>query len=128
MGRRVALVHDYLLTLRGAERTFVAMAEVWPEAPIHTLLYDQEATRGRFAGRRIVTSALQHTGIRQDAFRNLLALSPGATARLPLDEHALVVSSSSAFAHGVRPRAPHVCYCPSPFRYAWHNRREALAE
>jgi glycosyltransferase involved in cell wall biosynthesis len=128
MGSRVALVHDYLLTLRGAERTFAAMAEVWPEAPIHTLLYDQAATQGRFAGRRIVTSGLQRAGVRQDAFRNLLPLYPAAIARLPLDDHDLVVSSSSAFAHGVRTRAPHVCYCHSPFRYAWHNRREALAE
>ena len=48
---RLALVHDYLLVLRGAERTFAAMADVWPEAPIVTLLYDEEGTDGRFAGR-----------------------------------------------------------------------------
>jgi glycosyltransferase involved in cell wall biosynthesis len=130
MAERVALVHDYLLTLRGAERTFAAMAEIWPDAPIHTLLYDEEATHRRFAGRRIVTSALQRTGVRQDSFRNLLPLYPTAIARLPLDPHDLVVSSSSAFAHGVRVarRAQHICYCHSPFRYAWHHRREALAE
>jgi glycosyltransferase involved in cell wall biosynthesis len=42
----------------------------------------------------------------------------------------LVVSSSSAFAHGVRPGAGavHVCYCHSPFRYAWHERGRALEE
>jgi glycosyltransferase involved in cell wall biosynthesis len=130
VAERVALVHDYLLTLRGAERTFAAMADVWPGAPIHTLLYDQEGTHGRFAGRRIVTSALQRTGVRQDSFRNLLPLYPTAIALLELDPHDLVVSSSSAFAHGVRAArgARHVCYCHSPFRYAWHNRREALAE
>lgn len=130
MSTRVALVHDYLLTLRGAERTFAAMADLWPGAPIHTLLYDEEGTRGRFAGRRVVTSALQRTGVRQDSFRNLLPLYPLAISRLRLDEHDLVVSSSSAFAHGARAArgAQHVCYCHSPFRYAWHHRREALSE
>ncbi len=42
----IALVHDYLLVLRGAERTFAAMTDVWPEAPIFTLLYDEAGTRG----------------------------------------------------------------------------------
>src|SRR3954447_21876411 len=130
MQPRVALGHDYLLTLRGAERTFAVMAELWPEAPIHTLLYDPEGTRGRFAGRRIVTSPLQRAGVRQESFRSLLPLYPTAIRRLPLDPHDLVVSSSSAFAHGVRtaPEAQHVCYCHSPFRYAWHDRQAALAE
>jgi glycosyltransferase involved in cell wall biosynthesis len=130
MPLRVALAHDYLLVLRGAERTFAEMAEVWPEAPIHTLLYDEDGTRGRFAGRRIVTSALQHAGVAQGSFRHLMPLYPTAIRRLPLDPHDLVVSSSSAFAHGVRadPGAAHVCYCHSPFRYAWHGRRQALAE
>src|SRR6185437_15907909 len=44
----VALVHDYLLVRRGAERTFEAIAECWPEAPIYTLLYDPEGSEGRF--------------------------------------------------------------------------------
>ncbi len=47
----LALVHDYLLVLRGAERTFAAMTDAWPEAPIVTLLYDEAGTEGRFAGR-----------------------------------------------------------------------------
>ncbi len=46
----IALVHDYLLVNRGAERTFSAIAECWPEAPIYTLLYDEEGTEGRFTG------------------------------------------------------------------------------
>jgi glycosyltransferase involved in cell wall biosynthesis len=124
------LVHDYLLVLRGAERTFAVMADTWPDAPIATLLYDEAETEGRFAGRQISTSALQRLGLRQGNFRAALPLYPTAARRLDLGAARTVVSSSSAFAHGVRkpPGARHVCYCHSPFRYAWHAQDHALAE
>jgi glycosyltransferase involved in cell wall biosynthesis len=125
-----ALVHDYLLVLRGAERTFAAMADIWPTAPVYTLLYDDETVGERFAGHEIVTSPLQRVGVRQRSFRALLPLYPWLAQRLPVDGHDVVVSSSSAFAHGVRPAAgaTHVCYCHSPFRYAWHEYERALDE
>jgi glycosyltransferase involved in cell wall biosynthesis len=127
---RVALVHDYLLVARGAERTFAAMAECWPEAPIFTTLFSDAGTHGWFADRTVETSPLQHLGIRQDGFRRLLPLYPWAVGRLDLGRHDVVVSSSSAFAHGVRPDigAVHVCYCHNPFRYVWHERDLALRE
>jgi glycosyltransferase involved in cell wall biosynthesis len=126
----VALVHDYLLVLRGAERTFAAMTEIWPDAPILTLLYDERGTEGRFLGRAVTTSPLQHVGARQCTFRRFLPLFPTAIRSLSLDGFDCIVSSSSAFAHGARkpPGAKHVCYCYTPFRYAWHERRRALAE
>jgi glycosyltransferase involved in cell wall biosynthesis len=127
---RLALVHDYLLVLRGAERTFAALADAWPEAPIVTLLYDEQGTEGRFRGRRVETSALQRLGLSQRNFRALLPVFPTATRRLDLTGFDCILSSSSAFAHGVRPRAGarHVCYCHSPFRYAWHEQARALME
>jgi glycosyltransferase involved in cell wall biosynthesis len=126
----VALVHDYLLVLRGAERTFAAIGDCFDGAPIHTLLYDEHGTEGRFAGHPVVPSLLQRTGVRQRGFRKLLPLFPLAVRTLPVRDRRLVVSSSSAFAHGVRaaPDATHVCYCHSPFRYAWFERARALAE
>ncbi len=137
MGRRaipapgpIGLAHDYLLVMRGAERTFAAIAECWPDAPIYTALYSEEGTGGRFSGRSITTSRLQRLPIRQGRFRTLLPLYPRAVAGLPVHGHPLVVSSSSAFAHGVRasPEATHICYSYTPFRYAWHERATALAE
>jgi glycosyltransferase involved in cell wall biosynthesis len=127
---RLALVHDYLLVLRGAERTFAAMADAWADAPIVTLFYDEAGTEGRFAGRSVTTSPLQRLGVRQRNFRALLPVLPAATRRLNLSGFDCVVSSSSAFAHGVRPAsgARHVCYCHSPFRYAWHEQARALSE
>jgi len=127
---RLALVHDYLLVMRGAERTFASMTEAWPDASIVTLLYDSAGTEGRFAGRDLTTSALQRLPVDQSNFRALLWAFPSATRRLDLSGFDCVVSSSSAFAHGVRPApgARHVCYCHSPFRYAWHEQARALSE
>lgn len=125
-----ALVHDYLLVMRGAERTFAAMADAWPQAPISTLLYDETGTQGRFADRRIAVSRLQALRLRQHNFRHALPLFPAAASDMSLAEHDVVVSSSSAFAHGIRtaPDAVHVCYCHSPFRYVWHERDRATKE
>lgn len=127
---RVALAHDYLLVLRGAERTFAAITDLYPQAPIFTLLYDELGTRGRFADRFISTSPLQRLRVRQSSFRRLLPLYPAAAARLRPKECDVVLSSSSAFAHGLRAPAGavHVCYCHAPFRYAWYEQERALKE
>ena len=128
-GRSVALAHDYLLVMRGAERTFEAMAQCWPDAPVHTLLYDRDATAGRFDRHRIKTSMLQRTGVRQKGFRRLLPFFPAAADRMSVGDADVVISSSSAFAHGIgRDDTERICYCHSPFRYVWHERRRALSE
>jgi glycosyltransferase involved in cell wall biosynthesis len=126
----VTLAHDYLLVMRGAERTFAAIADLYRQAPIFTLLYDEEGTDGRFADRSITTSPLQRLGIRQSGFRRLLPLYPTAVKRLRLPPSQLVLSSSSAFAHGVTvpEGAVHLCYCYTPFRYAWYEEERALEE
>jgi glycosyltransferase involved in cell wall biosynthesis len=127
-GDRVALVHDYLLVMRGAERAFAAIAALWPDAPIYTLLYDATATGDSFPEGRVRSSYLQRTGIKQRGFRRMLPLLPRAAESLPVQGADLVISSSSAFAHGVRPAvgATHVCYCYTPFRYAWHERDQTI--
>jgi glycosyltransferase involved in cell wall biosynthesis len=126
----IALVHDYLLVMRGAERTFAAMAATWPEAPIYTLLYDEAGTGGVFRGRDVHTSYLQKLRVRQSGFRRLLPLFPRAAEHLPVQEYDLILSSSSAFAHGARPGpdAKHICYCHTPFRYPWFEEKGALEE
>jgi glycosyltransferase involved in cell wall biosynthesis len=125
-----ALVHDYLLVMRGAERSFAAMADCWPEADIYTTLYDPHGTQYKFSTHNVTASYLQHLGLRQSNFRRALPLFPRAVESLPLQDRDLVISSSSAFAHGVKlhPDAVHVCYCYTPFRYAWHERARALDE
>jgi glycosyltransferase involved in cell wall biosynthesis len=130
LDQRVVLAHDYLLVMRGAERTFAAIAALYARAPIFTLLYDERGTDGRFADRSITTSPLQRLGVGQSTFRRLLPLYPWAIERLELPACDVVLSSSSAFAHGVRAPsgALHVCYCYTPFRYAWYVEERALGE
>jgi len=128
--RRVALVHDFLLDVRGAERVFLALCDIFPDADLFTAVYDERGTEGRFAARRPATSFLQR--VRPDArtFRALLPLYPYAMEALDLSGYDLVISSSSAWAHGViaDPGAVHVCYCHNPFRYAWNAREATLAK
>jgi glycosyltransferase involved in cell wall biosynthesis len=126
--RRVALVHDFLVDVRGAERTFEVVCDIWPQADLFTAVYDEEGTEGRFAGRTVHASFLQRIRPTARNFRALLPLYPLAMERLDLSGYDLVVSSSSAWAHGVVPDedAVHVCYCHNPFRYAWDEREATL--
>jgi len=128
--RSVVLAHDYLLVMRGAERSFAALCDLWPGAPIASLLYDDSIFGERLVGHDVRTSPLQYLGARQATFKALLPLMPWAAEQLDVSGHDLVISSSSAFAHGVRPdpEAVHVCYCYTPFRYAWYEREYGLAQ
>jgi glycosyltransferase involved in cell wall biosynthesis len=127
---RVALVHDFLLDLRGAERAFLELCDLWPDADIYTVVYDEDGTEGRFAGRTIHTSFLQRLRPSDRTFRALLPLYPAAVESLALGEYDLVLSSSSAWAHAVlcHERSTHVSYCYNPFRYAWSDRDRTLAD
>src|SRR5215210_7209607 len=127
-GTRVALVHDFLLDLRGAERVFLSLCDAWPEADVFTAVYDERGTEGRFAHRSPRTSFLQRLRPTARSFRPLLPLYPHAIESLDLRGYETVISSSSAWAHGVLvdPEAVHVCYCHNPFRYAWSEREATL--
>jgi glycosyltransferase involved in cell wall biosynthesis len=126
---KVALVHDFLLDLRGAERVFAAICDAWPEADVFTAVYDEAGTEGRFRARDPQASFLQRLRPTARTFRPLLPLYPHAVESLDLRGYDLVVSSSSAWAHGVLvdPGAVHVCYCHNPFRYAWSEREATLS-
>jgi len=127
---RVALVHDYLVQgLRGAERVLAVLHEMWPAAPVYTLVHDPEAMGPEFADWDIRTSFIQRLpgGVRH--YQKLIALMPAAVERLPLGEYDLVISDSSAWTKSARQRegARHVCYCHSPARFLWHWSDEYVA-
>ncbi len=126
---RIALVHDFLLDVRGAERVFAEICRLFPQADVFTAVYDERGTEGMFRGRDVQTTGLQRLRPSARTFRALLPFYPHAIERLDLSAYDLVVSSSSAWAHGVIPheRAVHLCYCHNPFRYAWNARAETLA-
>src|SRR6478736_1075884 len=69
---RVALVHDFLLDLRGAERVFAAICDIWPNADVFTAVYDERGTEGRFAARAPQASFLQKLRPTSNTFRPLL--------------------------------------------------------
>jgi glycosyltransferase involved in cell wall biosynthesis len=126
---RVALVHDFLLDVRGAERVFIELCEMWPAADVYTAIYDEQGTEGRFAGRDVHTSFLQRLHPSATTFRVLLPFYPAAVESFDLSGYDLVVSSSSAWAHAVLcdERSVHVSYCHNPFRYAWNDRDRTLS-
>jgi glycosyltransferase involved in cell wall biosynthesis len=128
--RRVALVHDFLLDVRGAERVFSALCDMYPDADVYTAVYDELGTERRFSHRTVNTSFLQRLRPTARTFRALLPLYPYAMEALDLSSYDLVISSSSAWAHGVivDENAVHVCYCHNPFRYAWNAREETLKQ
>ena len=102
---------------------------MWPEADIFTAVYDEVGTEGCFAGRRVHSSFLQRLRPSAANFRVWLPLYPAAIESFDLSGYELVVSSSSAWAHGVLcgERTVHVSYCHNPFRYAWNDRDPTLA-
>jgi glycosyltransferase involved in cell wall biosynthesis len=126
--RRIALVHDFLLDLRGAERVFAEICDIWPHADVYSAVYDEAGTHGRFADREVRTSFLQKLRPTAKTFRSLLPLYPYAIESFDLSDYDVVISSSSAWAHGAiaGEQAVHLCYCYNPFRYAWNEREATL--
>ncbi len=127
---RTALVHDFLVSVRGADRVFLEICDIYPDADIFTPIYDEKGTGHRLAHRPVYTSYLQRLHPSARTFRSLLPLYPAAVESLDLTGYELVISSSSAWAHAVicEEGAVHVCYCHNPFRYAWNERHRVLAE
>lgn len=117
----MALVHDYLVQYGGAERVLEALADIFPDAPIFTLLYDEEKMNGALKGKIIKTSFLQKIPFAKKHHRLFLALMPLAAESLDLSGYDLIISDSSSYAKGVKKRkdALHICYCHTPLRYAW---------
>jgi glycosyltransferase involved in cell wall biosynthesis len=125
----VALVHDFLLDVRGAERVFLVMCDIWPQADVFTTVYDEVGTEGRFAHRTVNSSFLQRLRPSSRTFRALLPLYPSAIESLDMSGYDIVVSSSSAWSHAVicNEDTVHISYCHNPFRYAWNDRDQTLA-
>lgn len=128
---KVAIVAELLVKMGGAERVVKKFAEMYPDAPIYTLLYDEEKCGKDFPAARIKPSFLQKfPKFIRKRYRWLLALMPYAVESFDLSGYDLVISSSSAFAHGALTNSEtlHVCYCHSPMRYAWDYAHEYLKE
>jgi glycosyltransferase involved in cell wall biosynthesis len=107
--------------MRGGERCLEVLCELFPDAPLFTLLHVPGSVAPRIERRRIVTSFVQRLPRAAERYRSYLPLFPLAIGRFDLAGYDLVVSMSHCVAKGVRvaPRALHLCYCFSPMRYVW---------
>lgn len=128
---RVAIVHDWLATSGGAELVLEQLLLCYPSADVFTLVdFMPESERGFLSGQRITTSFIQHLPGARRYFRHFLPLMPRAIEALDVSQYDLVVSSSWAFAKGVktRPGQTHVSYVHTPIRYAWDQQERYLQQ
>jgi glycosyltransferase involved in cell wall biosynthesis len=118
---RVVLVHDWLTGMRGGEKCLEPLCRRWPHARLLTLLYRPGSVSPAIERTRIRASFLNALPGVEKYYRYLLPLMPFAAGWRVLDAE-LVVSLSHAVAKSARPPkgVPHVCYCFTPMRYAWH--------
>lgn len=121
MTRKVALVHDWLVGQGGGERVLKCMHEIWPDAPIYTLVYDEDKAPSWLKNCDVRTTYIQGWPGGKTHHKYLLSFMPKAWEALDLTEFDLVVSSCMSCCKGVltRPDALHVCFCHSPIRYVW---------
>jgi len=155
---KVALVHELLTQKGGAERVLRVLAAMYPDAPIYTLLYDEKKLGDWFPRTRIRTSALQKFARFSSNHHYYLSWFPNAVEAwnfdpcsshhpppslklrrtgnpLPFEGEReecfdLVISSSSAFAHGIitNGKPKHLCYVHSPARYLWDRTHDVLTQ
>lgn len=125
---RVALVHNWLVTLGGADRVLLALHEEFPQAPVFVAVHDLQRLPDSFRSLDVHATWLQRIPGAAQYHRLLVPLMPLAFSRLILREYDLVISSSHACSHCVcAPGALHICYCHTPMRYAWDLEDEYLA-
>ncbi len=119
---KVALVHDYLMEMGGAERVLLVLAEIFPDAPIFTLLYDPVNWDQYLPRQRVRVSSLHKLpGFVRRQRRWLLPFYPLVTEGINLRDFDVVISSSAGFIKGVitRPKTVHISYCHPPTRFLW---------
>jgi glycosyltransferase involved in cell wall biosynthesis len=128
---RVAVVHDWLVTYGGAERTLARILECYPQAEVFTLVdFLPPAQRAFLGDRPVHTSFLQKLPGARRFYRNFLPWMPLAVESFDLSAFDLVISSSFCVAKGVLtgPDQVHVSYVHSPMRYAWDLQHQYLRE
>lgn len=119
---KIALVHDFLTQIGGAEKVLEALTELYPQAPIFTLLYAPEKMQGMFAQKEIRPSYLQKfPRFLRKRYRWLLPFFMVAPETFDLREFDLVISSTGAWSKGIvtKLNTKHVSYVHSPMRFVW---------
>jgi len=120
---KIALVHDYLVQYGGAERVLECFTELYPKAPIYTLVYNEKFMHGVFADKNIKTSFIQKIPFAKRYHRIFPQFMPMAIEQFDLSNYDIVLSDSSSYAKGVITGSDtlHICYMHTPMRYAWDD-------
>jgi glycosyltransferase involved in cell wall biosynthesis len=118
---RVAIVHYWLVNMRGGEKVIEAFLEMFPQADIYTHVYDPQSMPETIKSKKIFTSYIQKLPFAKKMYQKYMPLMPRALSEFNLQEYDLVISSESGPAKGVvaNPNAYHICYCHTPMRYLW---------
>lgn len=127
---RIAFVHEYLNQFGGAERLLQVLCALFPNAPIYTLLYDENATGGVFSGQVIRTSFLQKVPFAKKHHRLFPMLMPLAIELFDFSDFDLVISISASFAKGIitKPHTKHISYCLTPPRFLWDESQQFVKD
>lgn len=128
---RVAIIHYWLVGMRGGERVIESLCEIFPNADIFTHVYDPDNVSNIFARHKVYTTFINHMPRARYLYQKYLPLMPLALEELDLRDYDIVISSESGPAKGVitGPDTIHICYCHTPMRYAWnmyHDYRESI--
>ncbi|MBY6005218.1 glycosyltransferase [Salipiger bermudensis] len=120
-GRRVAIIHYWLVGMRGGEKVIEALCRMFPEADIFTHVADPSNLSDTLNRHRIIQTRIGRLPMAKRMYQRYLPLMPRALEEIDLTGYDLVISSESGPAKGViaPPDAPHLCYCHSPMRYLW---------
>ncbi|KKQ44759.1 MAG: Glycosyl transferase group 1 [Candidatus Moranbacteria bacterium GW2011_GWC2_37_8] len=120
---KIAFVHDYLVQYGGAERVLECLSELYPYAPIYTIVYNKDAMHGVFEDKLIYTSYLQKIPFARTWHRIFPLLMPPAVEEFDFSPYDIVFSDSSSYAKGIitSPDTLHICYMHTPMRYAWDD-------
>jgi glycosyltransferase involved in cell wall biosynthesis len=127
---KVALIHDWLTAMGGAERVLESLIKMYP-ADLFTLVKDTKNLKGTpFENLEVKTSFIQKLPRAEKKYRSYLPLFPLAIEQFDLTGYDLVISSSHSTAKGVLTHADqmHICYCHTPMRYAWDLYQQYLRE
>jgi len=127
---KIALVHDWLTRLGGAERVLIALHKIFPEAPIYTLFYDKKFTSEYLPQAKIIPSFLQKIPNIKKLHPWFKVLMPLAIESLNLSGFDSVISSSHEFSHGIltKQNSRHICYYHSPSRILWDRAKEYVED
>jgi len=128
---KVAIVHDWLMLVAGAEKVLLSLLDIYPQADLYAVLtgFSEEEQR-RIFGREVKTSFIQKLPFSKKHYRSYLPLMPLAVEQFDLSEYDLVISSCYAVSKGVitGPDQVHISYTHSPMRYAWDMQNQYLRE